>query len=112
MCDVQGKFYFGFCSTRSSSFFEDSCQCVSNLASAYSALAILKVVLTENFDLRSILEAMRNLQMLARTNMPIDSGPETYLRFVYRAATISLLNDWSEMDGEKAKDYIIMCHRD
>jgi hypothetical protein len=76
MYKPRDQFYFGFCCSRSSSFFEDSCQSESNLASTYSALVILKVVGydSENFDSRSILESMRNLQMLARTLCQLTLG--------------------------------------
>ncbi|XP_078178221.1 prenyltransferase family protein [Carex rostrata] len=112
MSNVADGTFFGFCGSRSSQFSEDSCQSVSNLASTYSALAILKVVGYdfENFNSRSILESMKNLQMPDGSFMPIDYGAETDLRFVYCAAAISsMLNDWSGMDREKAKDYIIKC---
>ncbi|CAA7029032.1 unnamed protein product [Microthlaspi erraticum] len=42
--------------------------------------------------------------------MPIDTGGETDLRFVYCAAAIcDMLGNWSGMDKEKAKDYILNC---
>ncbi|KAJ4808859.1 Geranylgeranyl transferase type-1 subunit beta [Rhynchospora pubera] len=106
-----GKF-FGFCGSRSCQFSEGPGQSVSNLASTYSALAILKVIGYDfqNFDSSILLESMRSLQMPDGSFMPIDSGAETDLRFVYCAAAISsMLNDWSGMDREKAKDYIIKC---
>ncbi|KAL4566592.1 hypothetical protein LXL04_030711 [Taraxacum kok-saghyz] len=42
--------------------------------------------------------------------MPIHTEAETDLWFVYCAAVISSLSDdWSGMDNEKAKDYILSC---
>ncbi|KAL1816026.1 hypothetical protein ACET3Z_018600 [Daucus carota] len=42
--------------------------------------------------------------------MPTHIGAETDLRFVYCATAIcSMLEDWSGMDREKAKEYIISC---
>ncbi|XP_043717908.1 geranylgeranyl transferase type-1 subunit beta-like [Telopea speciosissima] len=42
--------------------------------------------------------------------MPIHIGAETDLRFVYCAAAICfMLKNWSGMDREKAKDYILNC---
>lgn len=84
----------------------------SHLASTYSALAILR---TAGYNLsllksKTILKSMKNLQQQDGSFMPIHSGAETDLRFVYCAAAIcSLLDDWSGMDKEKAKQYIISC---
>ncbi|GKU91921.1 hypothetical protein SLEP1_g5726 [Rubroshorea leprosula] len=53
---------------------------------------------------------MRNLQQPDGSFMPIHVGAETDLRFVYCAAAICfMLGDWSGMDREKAKDYILQC---
>ncbi|KAJ3693676.1 hypothetical protein LUZ60_009156 [Juncus effusus] len=110
-----GKFY-GFCGSRTSQFSsdsnEDECKSVSHLASTYSALAILKIIGYDfgNVDSRPISDSMRNLQMPDGSFMPIHFGAETDLRFVYCAAAISsMLNDWSGIDCEKARDYIIKC---
>ncbi|XP_022890159.1 geranylgeranyl transferase type-1 subunit beta isoform X2 [Olea europaea var. sylvestris] len=84
----------------------------SHLASTYCALAILKTV---GYDLslvdsKSLLGSMRNLQQADGSFMPIHIGAETDLRFVFCAAAIcSLLKNWSGMDREKAKNYIISC---
>ncbi|MCD7469654.1 hypothetical protein HAX54_008803 [Datura stramonium] len=85
----------------------------SHLASTYCALSILKT-LGYDFSLldsMSIIKSMKNLQQHDGSFMPIHSGAETDLRFVYCAAAIPLpmLENWSGIDKEKAKEYIINC---
>ncbi|KAK8514950.1 hypothetical protein V6N13_121896 [Hibiscus sabdariffa] len=110
-----GQFY-GFHGSRTSQFPPDengvSVHNAGHLASTYCALAILKTVgfnmLT--IDKESILISMRNLQQPDGSFMPVHVGAETDLRFVYCAAAICfMLEDWSGMDREKAKDYILNC---
>ncbi|KAF7822305.1 geranylgeranyl transferase type-1 subunit beta [Senna tora] len=84
----------------------------SHLASTYCALAILKIVgyKLSNIDYELIATSMRNLQQPDGSFMPIHTGAETDLRFIYCAAAISfMLDNWSGMDKEKAKDYILHC---
>ncbi|KAK7273035.1 hypothetical protein RIF29_14081 [Crotalaria pallida] len=108
--------FYGFHGSRTSMFPPDQNGVLlhnhSHLASTYSALAILKIV---GYDLSKIdselmLTSMRNLQQPDGSFMPIHIGGETDLRFVYCAAAISfMLNNWSGIDKEKAKDYILHC---
>nr|XP_043632002.1 geranylgeranyl transferase type-1 subunit beta [Erigeron canadensis] len=110
-----GQFY-GFYGSRSSQFHSLKSGAAvpnnSHLASTYCALAILK---TLNYDFSlfncsSILMSMKHLQQPDGSFMPIHTGAETDLRFVYCAAVISsLLDNWSGMDKEKAKKYILSC---
>ncbi|XP_009619178.1 geranylgeranyl transferase type-1 subunit beta isoform X1 [Nicotiana tomentosiformis] len=110
-----GQFY-GFHGSRSSQFQSnengDAIPNGSHLASTYCALSILKI-LGYDFSLldsTSILKSMKNLQQPDGSFMPIHSGAETDLRFVYCAAAISsMLENWSGIDKEKAKEYIINC---
>ncbi|KAL0862394.1 hypothetical protein Bca101_041512 [Brassica carinata] len=84
----------------------------SHLASTYCALAILKVIGHDlsTIDSGSLLLSMKNLQQDDGSFMPIHTGGETDLRFVYCAAAIcDMLGDWSGMDKEKAKNYILNC---
>ncbi|XP_022746949.1 geranylgeranyl transferase type-1 subunit beta isoform X4 [Durio zibethinus] len=114
---TNGQFY-GFHGSRTSQFPPDengvSAYNAGHLASTYCALAILKMV---GFDLatldkESILISMRNLQQPDGSFMPLHVGAETDLRFVYCAAAICfMLEDWSGMDIEKAKEYISNCQR-
>ncbi|RXH94443.1 hypothetical protein DVH24_024127 [Malus domestica] len=88
-----GQFY-GFYGSRSAQFpSEDkdngallSCS-VSNLASTYCAVAILKIIGYDlsSIDSESILTSMRNLQQPDGSFMPIHTGAETDLRFIYCA---------------------------
>ncbi|KAG9160794.1 hypothetical protein Leryth_008631 [Lithospermum erythrorhizon] len=108
--------FFGFHGSRSSQFQVNNDVVKvpngSHLASTYCALAILKTV---GYDLtlinsNSIMKSMKNLQQPDGSFMPIHTGAETDLRFVYCAAAIScMLEDWSGMDKERAKNYIINC---
>ncbi|CAI9092425.1 OLC1v1027654C1 [Oldenlandia corymbosa var. corymbosa] len=109
-----GQFY-GFHGSRSSQFQHVEGGLVPNgshLASTYCALAILKTV---GYDLSlldstSILKSMKNLQQPDGSFMPIHSGAETDLRFVFCAASICLLlGNWCGMDKERAKEYILRC---
>ncbi|KAL8051425.1 hypothetical protein ABFX02_06G147300 [Erythranthe guttata] len=110
-----GQFY-GFHGSRSSQFQSNdsgaSTPNGSHLASTYCALAILKSV---GYDLSLIdaellLKSMKNLQQPNGCFMPIHTGGETDLRFVFCAAAIcSMFKNWSGMDREKAKEYIISC---
>ncbi|XP_028797171.1 geranylgeranyl transferase type-1 subunit beta-like isoform X1 [Neltuma alba] len=108
--------FFGFLGSRTSQFPQVdngvSLPNNSHLASTYCALAILKIVgyKLSNNDFESVLTSMRNLQQPDGSFMPIHTGAEKDLRFIYCAAAISfMLNDWSGMDKEKAKDYILRC---
>ncbi|XP_021295618.1 geranylgeranyl transferase type-1 subunit beta [Herrania umbratica] len=110
-----GQFY-GFHGSRTSQFPPDengvSAYNAGHLASTYCALAILKTVgynlLT--IDKESILISMRNLQQPDGSFMPLHVGAETDLRFVYCAAAVCfMLEDWSGMDREKAKEFILNC---
>ncbi|EEC69953.1 very-long-chain (3R)-3-hydroxyacyl-CoA dehydratase PASTICCINO 2B [Oryza sativa Japonica Group] len=110
-----GQFY-GFCGSRTTQFpstnMKDPCHNGSHLASTYSALAILKIVGYDlaNIDNKVLLSSMRNLQQPDGSFMPTHIGAETDLRFVYCAAAIcSMLKDWTGMDKEKAKQYILSC---
>ncbi|KAK4769478.1 hypothetical protein SAY86_027628 [Trapa natans] len=110
-----GEFY-GFHGSRSSQFpLDENGVCIHNgshLASTYCALAICKII---GYDLSKInseliLTSMKNLQQPNGSFMPIHTGAETDLRFIYCAAAISyMLEDWSGMNKEKAKDYILNC---
>ncbi|CAO2826113.1 unnamed protein product [Amaranthus hypochondriacus] len=110
-----GQFY-GFLGSSSSNFAADfhtsSKHNASHLASTYSALAILKMM---GYDLslldsKSIVRSMKNLQQDDGSFMPIHFGAESDLRFVYCATAISyLLDDWTGVEKEKAKEYILNC---
>ncbi|KAL9233686.1 hypothetical protein vseg_008648 [Gypsophila vaccaria] len=110
-----GQFY-GFLGSRFSQYPADdngSLRCNgSHLASTYCALCILKII---GYDLslldsELITKSMRNLQQPDGSFMPIHIGAEADLRFLYCAAAISyILNDWTGMDKEKAKEYILKC---
>ncbi|XP_034206238.1 geranylgeranyl transferase type-1 subunit beta isoform X2 [Prunus dulcis] len=114
-----GQFY-GFHGSRTAQFPPENNDngalnpSVSNLASTYCALALLKIVgyNLSSIDSESILTSMRNLQQPDGSFMPIHTGAETDLRFVYCAAAIChMLGNWSGMDKEKAKEYILKCQR-
>ncbi|KAI9083382.1 hypothetical protein K1719_034596 [Acacia pycnantha] len=114
--DRNSREFFGFLGSRSSQFHPVDNGALlrnnSHLASTYCALAILKIVgyKLSNNDFEPLLTSMRNLQQPDGSFMPIHTGAERDLRFVYCAAAISfMLNDWSGMDKEKAKDYILHC---
>ncbi|XP_073123850.1 geranylgeranyl transferase type-1 subunit beta [Henckelia pumila] len=115
----KGQFY-GFHGSRSSQFQSNSnrpseqTQILngSHLASTYCALAILKIVgyNLSLIDSESLLKSMKNLQQPDGCYMPIHTGAEKDLRFVFCAAAIcSMLKNWSGMDREKAKEYILSC---
>ncbi|KAL2230252.1 geranylgeranyl transferase type-1 subunit beta isoform X1 [Sesamum indicum] len=111
----KGQFY-GFHGSRSSQFQSNNNGAAilngSHLASTYCALAILKTV---GYDLSLIdsellLKSMKDLQQPDGCFMPIHTGGETDLRFVFCAAAIcSMLGNWNGMDREKAKEYIVNC---
>ncbi|XP_010509002.1 PREDICTED: geranylgeranyl transferase type-1 subunit beta [Camelina sativa] len=111
-----GEFY-GFFGSRSSQFPIDEngdflTHNSSHLASTYCALAILKVTGHDlsTIDSELLLLSMKNLQQDDGSFMPIHIGGETDLRFVYCAAAICyMLDNWSGMDKEKAKNYILNC---
>ncbi|PIN20832.1 Protein geranylgeranyltransferase Type I, beta subunit [Handroanthus impetiginosus] len=110
-----GQFY-GFHGSRSSQFQSNVNGAAipngSHLASTYCALAILKTVGYELslIDSELLLKSMKNLQQPDGCFMPIHTGGETDLRFVFCAAAIcSMLKNWSGMDRAKAKEYIINC---
>ncbi|KAL9843560.1 Geranylgeranyl transferase type-1 subunit beta [Arabidopsis thaliana] len=110
-----GEFY-GFFGSRSSQFPIDENGDLkhngSHLASTYCALAILKVIGHDlsTIDSKSLLISMINLQQDDGSFMPIHIGGETDLRFVYCAAAICyMLDSWSGMDKESAKNYILNC---
>lgn len=114
--DLNNGQFYGFHGSRSSQFqMDDSGAWIPNgshLASTYCALAILKTV---GYDLtlldsESILKSMKNLQQSDGSFMPIHTGAERDLRFIFCAAAIcSMLENWSGMDKEKAKEYILSC---
>ncbi|CAK7325670.1 unnamed protein product [Dovyalis caffra] len=84
----------------------------SHLASTYCALSILKTVgyNLSNIDSKLISMSIRNLQQPDGSFLPIHIGAETDLRFVYCAAAICfMLEDWSGMDREKTKEYVLKC---
>ncbi|KAJ4824662.1 hypothetical protein Tsubulata_045329 [Turnera subulata] len=108
--------FFGFYGSRSSQFPSDNGKVLthnhSHLASTYCALAILKTVgySLSNIDSKTMSTSLRNLQQPDGSFLPIHIGAETDLRFVYCAAAICfMLEDWSGMDKEKAKEYICKC---
>ncbi|XP_008233608.1 PREDICTED: geranylgeranyl transferase type-1 subunit beta [Prunus mume] len=112
-----GQFY-GFHGSRAAQFPPENNDngalnpSVSNLASTYCALALLKIVgyNLSSIDSESILTSMRNLQQPDGSFMPIHTGAETDLRFVFCAVAIChMLGNWSGMDKEKAKEYILKC---
>ncbi|CAL9097812.1 unnamed protein product [Musa textilis] len=116
VADLDSGEFYGFCGSRTSQFTTSICevsrQNCSHLASTYCALAILKMIgyNLSNINPESILISMRNLQQPDGSFMPIHFGAEMDLRFVYCAAAIcSMLNNWTGMDKEKAKDYIVKC---
>ncbi|KAJ0470634.1 putative protein geranylgeranyltransferase type I [Helianthus annuus] len=117
--DLNNGQFYGFHGSKSSQF--DSVDNVvsvpnnSHLASTYCALAILKIVDYDFslIDSSSISKSMKHLQQSDGSFMPIHTGAETDLRFVYCAAVISsLLDNWSGVDKEKAKNYILSCQFD
>ncbi|XP_021813917.1 geranylgeranyl transferase type-1 subunit beta isoform X2 [Prunus avium] len=89
-----GQFY-GFHGSRAAQFppedndNEALSPSVSNLASTYCALTLLKIVgcNLSSIDSESILTSMRNLQQPDGSFMPIHTGAETDLRFIYCAGT-------------------------
>ncbi|CAJ2669428.1 geranylgeranyl transferase type-1 subunit beta-like [Trifolium pratense] len=110
-----GQFY-GFNGSRTSQYPPDENGVFrynnSHLASTYCALSILKIVGYDlsSLDSESISTSMKNLQQPDGSFMPILTGGETDLRFVYCAAAICfMLDNWSGMDKEKVKDYILNC---
>ncbi|XP_047944938.1 geranylgeranyl transferase type-1 subunit beta-like [Salvia hispanica] len=110
-----GQFY-GFHGSRSSQFQSDNNGAAqlngSHLASTYCALAILKTVGYDlsQIDTEVLLKSMRTLQRPNGCFMPIHTGGETDLRFVFCAAAIcSMLKNWTGMDREKAKEFIRNC---
>ncbi|VAH56864.1 unnamed protein product [Triticum turgidum subsp. durum] len=114
--DLDNGQFYGFCGSRTTKFpsnlVKDPCHNGSHLASTYSALATLKIVGYDvlNLDSNVLLLSMKKLQQPDGSFMPTHIGAETDLRFVYCAAAIcSMLKDWSGMDKEKAKEYILNC---
>ncbi|MFS8012716.1 putative protein geranylgeranyltransferase type I [Helianthus anomalus] len=114
--DLNNGQFYGFHGSKSSQFDSvDNWVSVPNnshLASTYCALAILKIVDYDFslIDSSSISKSMKHLQQSDGSFMPIHTGAETDLRFVYCAVVISsLLDNWSGVDKEKAKNYILSC---
>ncbi|GAB2286695.1 hypothetical protein Dimus_021089, partial [Dionaea muscipula] len=110
-----GEFY-GFHGSKSSQFRPNldavSVHNGSHLASTYCALAILKIVGYDFslIDPKPLAMSMKYLQRHDGSFIPIHIGAEADLRFVYCAAAISyMLDDWSGVDKEKAKDYVTNC---
>ncbi|GMH10700.1 hypothetical protein Nepgr_012541 [Nepenthes gracilis] len=110
-----GQFY-GFHGSKSSQFnpnVDGVLLCNgSHLASTYCALAILKIVGYDFslIDSKSIATSMRNLQQHDGSFIPIHIRAEADLRFLFCAAAISyMLDNWSGVDKEKAKEYILNC---
>ncbi|XP_057979794.1 geranylgeranyl transferase type-1 subunit beta isoform X2 [Malania oleifera] len=113
----KSKGFYGFHGSRTSQFpLDENGVLIHNgghLASTYCALAILKILRYDfsHIDSESILKSMKNLQQSDGSFMPIDIGAETDLRFIFCAAAICfMLGNWSGMDKEKAKEYILNCH--
>ncbi|KAM7460284.1 hypothetical protein LguiB_036332 [Lonicera macranthoides] len=111
----KGQFY-GFHGSRSSQFqLTDNRVWIPNgshLAATYCAVCILKTLgyNLSLMDSESILKSMKNLQQPDGSFMPIHTGAETDLRFVFCAAALCfMLENWSGMDREKAKEYILNC---
>lgn len=114
--DLEDGQFYGFYGSRTSQFTTDDGEVLSHncshLASTYSAVAILKIIGYDlsNINSEVISTSMRNLQQPDGSFMPIHFGAESDLRFVYCAAAICfMLNNWSGIDKERAKDYIIQC---
>ncbi|KAK1356091.1 Geranylgeranyl transferase type-1 subunit beta [Heracleum sosnowskyi] len=114
--DLESGQFFGFHGSRSSQFeMNDNGALIPNgshLASTYCALAVLRTVgyNLSSMDSRSILKSIKYLQQPNGSFMPTHIGAETDLRFVYCAAAICfMLENWSGMDREKAKEYILSC---
>ncbi|PNT69942.1 hypothetical protein BRADI_2g03310v3 [Brachypodium distachyon] len=114
--DLDNGQFYGFCGSRTTQYpsnnLKDPSHNGSHLASTYSALAILKIVGYDvlNIDSKALLHSMKKLQQPDGSFMPTHIGAETDLRFVYCAAAIcSMLKDWTGMDKEKAKEYILNC---
>lgn len=114
--DLNNGQFFGFYGSRSSQFQSNNDGFLipnnSHLASTYCALTILKTVGYDlsRIDSGPILKSMKNLQQPDGSFMPIHTGAETDLRFVYCAAAICfMLENWCGMDKEKAKGYILNC---
>ncbi|XAR72026.1 Protein geranylgeranyltransferase type I [Bertholletia excelsa] len=104
--DLDSGQSYGFLGSRTTQFhLDDNRVGVSNgshLASTYCALAILKTVgyNLSCIDSESILKSMKNLQQPGGSFMPIHTGAESNLRFVFCA-------ELECMDKEKAKQYIL-----
>ncbi|XP_008812041.1 geranylgeranyl transferase type-1 subunit beta [Phoenix dactylifera] len=116
MSDLDNGQFYGFHGSRTSQFTIDDSEVsshnCSHLASTYCALAILNMIgyNLSNINSEAILISMRNLQQPDGSFMPIHFGAEKDLRFVYCAAAICfMLNNWTGMDKEKAKEYILHC---
>ncbi|KAI4372991.1 hypothetical protein MLD38_011166 [Melastoma candidum] len=111
--DLRNGQFYGFHGSRSSSYASDGNERnASHLASTYCALAILKIVGYDmsKFDSEPILLSLRSLQQPDGSFMPIHTGAEKDLRFVYCAAAIcSILNSWDGMDKERVVGYISNC---
>ncbi|KAK7295709.1 hypothetical protein RJT34_18620 [Clitoria ternatea] len=114
--DLNNGQFYGFHGSKTSQFPPNENGVLihnnSHLASTYCAIAILKIVGYElsNLDSELIVTSMRSLQQPDGSFMPIHTGGETDLRFVYCAAAICfMLDNWNGMDKEKAKDYIFHC---
>ncbi|KAG9444933.1 hypothetical protein H6P81_016273 [Aristolochia fimbriata] len=114
--DLRDGEFYGFHGSRSSQFPQDDNGSVrrngSHLASTYCALAILKIIGYDlmRIDRETLLISLRNLQQPDGSFMPIHIGAEKDLRFLYCAAAICfMLDDWSGIDREKAKEYICNC---
>ncbi|XP_006645500.1 geranylgeranyl transferase type-1 subunit beta isoform X2 [Oryza brachyantha] len=114
--ELDNEQFYGFCGSRTTQFpstdVKDPCHNVSHLASTYSALAVLKIVGYDlaSIDSKALLSSMKRLQQSDGSFMPTHIGAETDLRFVYCAAAIcSMFKDWTGIDKEKAKQYILDC---
>ncbi|KAL6524674.1 hypothetical protein OROHE_015956 [Orobanche hederae] len=129
---LENGFFYGFHGSRSSEFQSTDNRAAvlngSHLASTYCALAILKTV---GYDLSlvdtELLSAsMKNLQqpdgwgdrtvdLTYRVSYVLVSCPfipgerQIYALCFVLAAICSMLKNWSGMDREKAKEYIIIC---
>ncbi|XP_058089469.1 geranylgeranyl transferase type-1 subunit beta-like isoform X2 [Magnolia sinica] len=87
-------------------------QDINRLTLAYfaiSGLDILNALDREN-SMDFIVQELLNFKHMMSGFMPIHTGAEKDLRFIYCAAAIcSMLNNWSGMDRKKAKEYILNC---
>jgi len=87
--------------------------CQGHLAMTYSALCTLRVLgddLSRIDNPKSIIRAMKNLQLDNGSFSSVYNQSEDDMRFVYCACAISfMLNDWDGIDVDKTISYIRSC---